>query len=608
MIKNLLVPENIKSIAKICTIKNFQFFNTEITLIVQSIDILEILLFFKRRPLYQFKNLTVSTKRVYQTLVEGEWLPSEQARKQGLLIQKPCLTDLRALIAHCLFVSVNSNNNFPLLQFSLINLCVLTVFMCSCSLWNGCLVCFQYESFSNTIANDYLSFSSRFITGISSLICLFLIKQYLIDQKINSFEYIIILLFAILGLFLLCSANDLTTTSLALELQSLSFYILTALKKNSSYSVESGLKYFILGYFLSGLFLFVASLIYGELGTVNSTKIKDLHVFHVYSNKFRGITTYPYEISTVFNILSSFNYSVLLETGNFILIGLLFVFVSFFFKLALATFHLRSLDIYENHPTSSTFFFAVVPKLSIFIVLLRFSCSVLFTDLFWSKSFLRIHEIMSFFKTQFKIKMVAGLDTPFFWQMGFQDPASFWLMSEHLLFALSMAVLLAVWLVVCCGHFFIEHRKPNKNKVVLLKEFTSVSWPWVLVFFMSVPFIFYGELLEIPVTRLDPETFLEEKQETPLCLSPEKQAFNALILQEVNRLVVDLGTKGHSKDLVLYVLCYRTSDSFWLLEYEEKLSRVDKYLVAEKWRGFFCIMGAIWGISAIVVVVVWLYY
>ena len=299
------------------------------------------------------------------------------------------------LITHCLFVSVNSNNNFPLLQSSLINLCVLTVFMCCCLLWNDCLVCLQYESFSNTIVNDYLSFSSRFIIGISSLVCLLLIKQYLIDQKINSFEYIIFLLFAILGLFLLCSANDLITTYLALELQSLSFYILTAFKKNSSYSVESGLKYFILGSFSSGLFLFGASLIYGALGTVNFTEIKDLHVFHVYSNKFRVTTTDPYEISSVFNILSSFNYSVLLETGNFILIGLLFVFVSFFFKLALAPFHLWSPDIYENSPTSSAFFFAVVPKISIFIVLLRFSYCVLFTDLSWSKSAVALVAVLS---------------------------------------------------------------------------------------------------------------------------------------------------------------------------------------------------------------------
>lgn len=299
------------------------------------------------------------------------------------------------LIIHCLFVFITNKNNFPLLQASLINLAVLTIFMSCCLLWNDCLISLRYVSFSNTIVNDYLSFSSKLIIGTASLVCLLLIKQYLIDQKINSFEYVIILLFAILGLFLLCSSNDLITTYLAMELQSLSFYILTAFKKSSSYSVESGLKYFILGSFSSGLFLFGASLIYGALGTVNFTEFKDLHLFSVNSNGFKATITDLKEINIVFSILPSINYLVLLETGNFLIIGLLFVFVSLFFKLALAPFHLWSPDIYENSPTSSALFFAIVPKISIFVVILRFSYSVLFTDLFWSKGIISLVAVLS---------------------------------------------------------------------------------------------------------------------------------------------------------------------------------------------------------------------
>ena len=299
------------------------------------------------------------------------------------------------LITHCLFVYINSANNFPLLQPSLINLSVLTIFMSCCLLWNDCLVSVRYESFSNTIVNDYLSFSSKFILAVSSLVCLLLIKQYLIAYKINSFEYIIIFLFAILGLLILCSSNDLITTYLAIELQSLSFYVLTAFKKEVPYSVESGLKYFILGSFSSGLFLFGASLIYGALGTVNFTEIKDLHLFYANGNEFRSITTGTNDIDIAFNILSSFNYQVLLETGNFLIVGLLFIFVSLFFKLALAPFHLWSPYIYENSPTSSVFFFATVPKISIFVVTLRFSYSVLFTDLSWSTSVISIVAVLS---------------------------------------------------------------------------------------------------------------------------------------------------------------------------------------------------------------------
>jgi len=77
------------------------------------------------------------------------------------------------------------------------------------------------------------------------------------DQKINSFEYIILILFAIFGLILLCCSNDLITAYLAIEVQSLSFYLLAGYKKNSIFSTESGLKYFVLGAFSSSMFFFI---------------------------------------------------------------------------------------------------------------------------------------------------------------------------------------------------------------------------------------------------------------------------------------------------------------------------------------------------------------
>jgi NADH:ubiquinone oxidoreductase subunit 2 (subunit N) len=184
------------------------------------------------------------------------------------------------LITHSVFVCINGNTNYPLIQSSLINLAVLIILMTCFLLWNDCLASLYYISFSNSIVNDYLSFISKLITGISSIICLLFIKQYLITQKINSFEYVIILLFSVLGLFILCSSNDFITTYLALELQSLAFYMLAAFKKNSSYSVESGLLYFILGSFSSGLFLFGSSLIYGASGTINFDDLKDLNFFN----------------------------------------------------------------------------------------------------------------------------------------------------------------------------------------------------------------------------------------------------------------------------------------------------------------------------------------
>lgn len=266
------------------------------------------------------------------------------------------------LIMHGLFVFFNSRNKFPLIQTSMINLSVLTLFMACFLLFNDSLVVIDYVSFSNTIANDYLSFSSKILIGITSIICLLFIQQYIVAQKINQFEYIVIILFAILGLFLLCSSNDLITAYLAIELQSLSFYILAAFKKDSTYSVESGLKYFILGAFSSGLFLFGSSLIYGITGSVNFEDFKDLF-FWVFPGTVVA-DNFQSQIDLVNIGKESFDTSLLQ-------FALIFILISLFFKLALAPFHVWSPDIYEGSPTSSTFFFAVVPKLSIFILLLR---------------------------------------------------------------------------------------------------------------------------------------------------------------------------------------------------------------------------------------------
>lgn len=95
---------------------------------------------------------------------------------------------------------------------------------------------------------------------------MYLLQDYIIDYRINSTEYELIMLYAILGLTMLITANDFGTIFLALELQSLSLYILAGFKKNSVYSIESGLKYFILGALSTAYFLLGWSLLYGISG------------------------------------------------------------------------------------------------------------------------------------------------------------------------------------------------------------------------------------------------------------------------------------------------------------------------------------------------------
>ena len=245
------------------------------------------------------------------------------------------------LTLHSTFISINKH--YILIQNSLVSLGVLVLLLVCYLLLNNQLDILNITNLNNTIINDYLSFSSKLI------IC-FLSLSYLIDQKLNHFEYVLLILFSILGLFVLISSNDLLTAYLAIELQSLSFYILTAFKKNSTFSIESGIKYFILGSFSSCLFLFGSSLLYGITGTINFEDFKDLFFCFFQTN---------YALDTL-----SFDVTL-------ILVAIMFILISLFFKLAIAPFHVWAPDIYEGSPSASSFFFSVVPKLSIFVLLFR---------------------------------------------------------------------------------------------------------------------------------------------------------------------------------------------------------------------------------------------
>ena len=295
------------------------------------------------------------------------------------------IVSLINLILFSVLTAYNSRFKFPLMQSALINLSCYMLFLYSILLYNEDLSTIKLTSFFNSICSDYLSFVSKTIITITSIICLIFIKDYIIKQKINKVEYTIILLFSILGLLILCSANDLLTVYLGMELQSLSFYLLAAYKKNSSYSVDAGLKYFILGSFSSSLFLFGSSFIYLAYGSINFDDISLLSHHHLlirqdYDGTYASFTFW-FELinrrwfemtnspSGVLNYYSLLDYEWKFE--NFVITGLLLIFFSLFFKLSLAPFHLWSPDVYENSPTSSSFFFAVVPKISILVVLVR---------------------------------------------------------------------------------------------------------------------------------------------------------------------------------------------------------------------------------------------
>jgi NADH-quinone oxidoreductase subunit N len=154
-------------------------------------------------------------------------------------------------------------------------------------------------------------------------------------------ELVSLLILAIVGLMVIISSYDLLSLYVGIELQSLALYVLATYKGSSEFSTEAGLKYFILGALASGFILFGGSIIYGLTGTIQFE-----------------------EIAKVL-ILEDFH------AGNTALIGIFFVISGLFFKASIAPFHQWTPDVYEGSPMLITLFFASIPKLAIFSVLIR---------------------------------------------------------------------------------------------------------------------------------------------------------------------------------------------------------------------------------------------
>ena len=192
--------------------------------------------------------------------------------------------------------------------------------------------------FLDSFVRDKFSNFFKILILISSLLVLNSSKNFIIDNKLDKFEYPIIILISILGMFFIVSSNDLILFYLGLELQSLSLYILAAIDRDNLRSSESGIKYFILSALSSGLLLYGCSLLYGFTGSTN---------FETISNELNKENT-----GAIFAMV-------------FILVGLAF-------KISAVPFHMWTPDVYEGSPTSISSFFAAVPKVAGLAVLIKF--------------------------------------------------------------------------------------------------------------------------------------------------------------------------------------------------------------------------------------------
>tara|TARA_B100000787_G_C16199283_1_gene303663 strand:- start:3362 stop:3913 length:552 start_codon:yes stop_codon:yes gene_type:complete len=121
---------------------------------------------------------------------------------------------------------------------------------------------FNYISETNCFTKDYFSTFFQTVLTFTILYVIFASKQYISIRLSYQQEYELLIIIAFIGLLLVCFSSNLLIVYLAIELQSLIFYTLSAFQKNSEFSGEAGLKYFVLGSFSSGFLLFGFANIY----------------------------------------------------------------------------------------------------------------------------------------------------------------------------------------------------------------------------------------------------------------------------------------------------------------------------------------------------------
>jgi len=229
------------------------------------------------------------------------------------------------------FLKKENKNYLGFISLSFLIVCTIIYF----KFWNK-----EFSYFSGNLVLDRLSLFFFFIFAIAISFVVLLSMKYISLQDANHGEFYSLLLFALSGMMIMVSSLNLIIIFLGLEVLSISSYALAGLKRKDVKSSEAAIKYFLLGSFASGFFVYGLALLYGASHSI--------------------------DISGIINYFKSSP-----ELSMMGLIGLGLVIIGFGFKIAVVPFHMWTPDVYEGAPTPITAFFSVGPKAVGFAVLLR---------------------------------------------------------------------------------------------------------------------------------------------------------------------------------------------------------------------------------------------
>ncbi len=206
-------------------------------------------------------------------------------------------------------------------------------------------------AFSDSIRIDGFSvFFHVLVIAIAAVVILGSF-EYMAVQRIRAGEYYALILFGTVGIGLMSSAIELVLIFIALEISSISTYILAGFRRQQAASSESSLKYFLLGSFATAFFLYGVAMMFGATGSTNIDKISQ----YLQGN---GVPLLVY-------------------------VGTALMFVGLGFKVAAAPLHIWTPDVYEGAPAPVVGFMSTAPKAAAFAVLLRIVFAINEPGHFW---------------------------------------------------------------------------------------------------------------------------------------------------------------------------------------------------------------------------------
>ena len=198
-------------------------------------------------------------------------------------------------------------------------------------------------AFNGLFVADVMSHVLKLGAYIAVSLALVYSRQYLLDRGLLKGEFLVLLLFALLGMMVMMSAGSFLTLYLGLELLSLCLYAMVALNRDSAVSTEAAMKYFVLGALASGLLLYGMSMIYGATGSLTLTEVAK-------------------QVATL---------SASSTERTFLVFGLVFVVSGLAFKLGVVPFHMWIPDVYHGASTAVTLVLGTAPKLAAFAMAMR---------------------------------------------------------------------------------------------------------------------------------------------------------------------------------------------------------------------------------------------